>query len=231
MAGDRDDDFWIKSPAEIIDQTLLRPDATLGQVKRFLADAKTFKFHAVCVLPWFVPEAVGTLKHCSRIKICTVVGFPLGGHSRFTKIFEAMEGARQQVDEFDVVINIGALKSGEIRYVREELAEIMKNTTECVHKIILEMGFLERREIEAAAAILNRLKPDFAKTSTGINTRGVETEDITRLRALLDPDIQIKAAGGIRDLETLKKMVAAGATRIGTSSGVKIMKEYLQDDI
>jgi len=227
---EKENKLWIKSPAEIIDFTLLRPDATLGEIKRFLADAKTYKFHTVCLHPWFVPEAVRTLKHASRIKICTVVGFPMGGNTRHTKVFEALEGMRLEVDELDMVMNIGAFKSGEVRYVREELEEIMKNTPQCVHKIILEIGFLSAGEVRTAIDMLNRIKPDFAKTSTGINTRGVTVEDVQILKERLDPEIRIKAAGGIRDYVGLKDLVAAGASRIGTSAGIKIMEAYEKND-
>ena len=211
--------------SSIIDHTLLKPEASKQEVVRLCQQALSFRFHSVFLLPYFIPLAVKKLKK-APVKVGTVIGFPLGGNSTTTKIFEAIDSLRQGAEELDIVINIGALKSGDFPYLEKELKGIISKTPECLHKVIVEIGLLTEGELKRMMEVINRVKPAFVKTSTGFLARGARVEDVVALRHYLHPDIGIKASGGIRTLQQVTELVEAGASRIGTSTGVEIVQEY-----
>jgi len=211
--------------ASIIDHTLLKPEASKQEVLRLCKEALSCRFHSVFLLPCYLPLAVGNLRK-APVKVGTVIGFPLGGHSTATKIFEAVDSLRQGAEELDIVINIGALKSGDFPYLERELKGIISETPECLHKVIVEIGLLTEGELKKLMEVVNRVKPAFVKTSTGFLARGARVEDVVTLRRYLRPDLRIKASGGIRTLQQVAELVEAGASRIGTSTGVEIMQEY-----
>ena len=211
--------------SSIIDHTLLKPEASKQEVLRLCKEALSYRFHSVFLLPCYLPLAVRKLRK-APVKVGTVIGFPLGGNSSTTKIFEAIDSLRQGAEELDIVINIGALKSGDFPYLERELKGIISKTPECLHKVIVEIGLLTEGELKRLMEVVNRVKPAFVKTSTGFLARGALVEDVVAFRRYLHPDIRIKASGGIRTLQQVEEMVEAGASRIGTSTGVEIIKEY-----
>ena len=211
--------------ASLIDHTLLKPETSKQQILRLCKEALDYRFHSVFLLPYYLPIAVRKLRK-TPVKVGTVIGFPLGGNSTTTKIFEAIDSLRQGADELDIVINIGALKSGEFPYLERELKGIISKTPECLHKVIVEVGLLAEGELKRMIEVANRIKPAFVKTSTGLLARGAQVEDVVAIRHYLHPDIGIKASGGIRTLQQVVELVGAGASRIGTSTGVEIMQEY-----
>lgn len=198
---------------------------TSEQVKKLCQQACETKFKAVCVNPAFVKLAKSQLEG-SGVLTCTVVGFPLGANTTESKIHETKDALARGADEIDMVINVGALKAGNIQLVTEEIRALQGIVR--VHgktlKVIVEMSELEFHEKLQILDICNRIQVDFVKTSTGFASGGATIEDISLMRSRLDPKIQIKASGGIRTLEKAKAMQAAGANRIGTSSGVRICK-------
>lgn len=211
--------------SSIIDHTLLKPEASKQEVLRLCKEALSYRFHSVFLLPCYLPLAVRKLRK-APVKVGTVIGFPLGGNSSTTKIFEAIDSLRQGAEELDIVINIGALKSGDFPYLERELNGIISKTPECLHKVIVEIGLLTKGELKKLIEVINRIKPAFVKTSAGFLARGALVEDVVALRHYLHPNIGIKASGGIRNLQQVEELVEAGASRIGTSTGVEIMEEY-----
>ncbi|TKJ36128.1 deoxyribose-phosphate aldolase [bacterium (candidate division B38) B3_B38] len=209
----------------IIDHTLLKPEANKQEILRLCKEALNYRFHSVFLLPCYLPVAVRKLRK-APVKVGTVIGFPLGGNSTTSKIFEAIDSLRQGAEELDIVINIGALKSGDFPYLERELKGIISKTPECLHKVIVEVGLLTEGELKRMIEVVNRVKPAFVKTSTGFLARGARVEDVVAIRHHLHPDIGIKASGGIRTLQQVTELVEAGASRIGTSAGVDIMQEY-----
>ncbi len=211
--------------ASLIDHTLLKPETSKKEILRLCKEALDYWFHSVFLLPYYLPIAVKKLRK-TPVKVGTVIGFPLGGNSITTKIFEAIDSLRQGAEELDIVINIGALKSGDFPYLERELTGIISKTPECLHKVIVEVGLLTDEELKRMIEVANRIKPAFVKTSTGFLARGAQAEDVVAIRHYLHPDIGIKASGGIRTLQQVTELVEAGASRIGTSTGVKIIQEY-----
>ena len=210
----------------VIDHTLLKADCTLADIERLCSEARDQQFAAVCVPPYFVAKAAGLLED-TPVKVATVIGFPLGYAPTVAKVAEIQRAIEEGADEFDVVINLAALKSKDWNHVRSDLDRMV---TAChlrsKHiKVIIESGLLSREEIVQVCEILNDLKPEFAKTSTGFNGTGAEIEAVQLMRKHLNADIQIKASGGIRTAEATKAFIEAGATRIGTSSGLVIVAE------
>src|SRR5262245_19733446 len=209
-----------------IDHTLLRPIGTVTDIRRLCTEAIEYGMSAVCIFPSYIPLARDILKG-SRVKIATVIAFPFG--VTFTEIKEAemRSSAAQGGDEMDFVINIAALKSGDERAIEEEMHELIaKSRTLGVHtKFIIETAYLTDEEKIRACRIANRVKPDFMKTSTGYGPAGATVEDVRLMRMHLLPEIQIKAAGGIRSYAEAAQMLKAGASRLGTSSGIKIIEE------
>jgi deoxyribose-phosphate aldolase len=215
--------------ASLIDHTLLKPEATRADIVRVCLQARDFRFHSVCVNPFWVPVAVAELAG-SGVKVCTTIGFPLGAHATAAKIAEADLALVQGANELDMVQNIGALRSGDLQLVRKEIAEIatLAHARNALLKVILETCLLSDEEKRTACLLAKEAGADFVKTSTGFSTGGARREDIQLMRQIVGDSLGVKASGGIRTLQALKDMVAAGANRIGTSSGPAILAEAFQ---
>ena len=211
--------------AKLIDHTLLKPDATREQIVRLAEEAKKYHFASVCVNPVWVPQVYEILKD-TDVKVCTVIGFPLGATTPETKAFETRNAIENGATEVDMVINIGLLKSGRYEEVEEDIRAVTKAAEgKALTKVIIETCLLTDEEKVRACEIAARAGADFVKTSTGFSTGGATVEDVALMRKTVGDDLGVKASGGVRSLEDLMKMVDAGANRIGTSSGVKIMEE------
>ena len=212
--------------AGFIDHTLLRADAAAADIDRMCDEARRYGFAAVCVNPSWIKRVATNLRG-SEVVACSVVGFPLGAHSPVIKAMEARQAIREGAREIDMVINIGALKSGDYQLVKRDIAGVTDACREAgaVCKVIIEAAMLSDEEKVVASRIAKRAKADFVKTSTGFGPGGATLHDVELMRKTVGPDIGVKAAGGIRDYDTVKKMIAAGATRIGASASVKIMQE------
>lgn len=217
------------TPAEIarlIDHTLLKPEATRGDVQKLCEEALQFEFASVCVNPCHVQQAAEALRG-SRVRACTVVGFPLGATLASVKLFETNEAMRLGALEIDMVINVGVLKSGDDAGVEAEIGEVASASHRggAICKVIIETALLARDEkVRASRAAMNA-GADFVKTSTGFGPGGATVEDIRLIRGAVGPEMGVKAAGGIRTWRDVQQMLAAGATRIGTSSSLKILEE------
>jgi len=210
--------------AGLIDHTLLKPDSTASQIVKLCAEAREHEFASVCVNPCWVPLAARELAG-SPVKICTVIGFPLGANSTATKQFEAADALRSGAREIDMVINVGALRSGDPALVKADIQAVVEVTHKAgaIVKVILENALLTDEQKVTACKLAVEAGADFVKTSTGFASGGATVEDVALMRRTVGPDIGVKAAGGVRSLDDLKKMVAAGATRVGTSSGAAII--------
>lgn len=206
-----------------IDHTLLKPTATEADIQRLCDEAKTYGFYAVCVNSSYVPLAYKALKD-SKIKIAAVVGFPLGAMSTESKLFEARYCLDRGADEIDVVINLGWLKSGFTKKVLEELITLKRTIGNAVLKVIIETCYLTEEEKIMATGLVVDAGADFVKTSTGFGTDGASFEDVVLMKKVVGDKVRIKASGGIRDRETAIKYIELGASRLGTSSGVKIIE-------
>ena len=209
-----------------IDHTLLRPIGTANDIRRLCTEAIEYGMAAVCIFPSYVPMARDLLK-TSRVKIATVIAFPFGVTFTDIKEAEMRASAAQGADEMDFVINIAALKSGDDRSIEEEMQYLTAKarTLGVQTKFIIETAYLTDDEKVRACKIGNRVRPDFMKTSTGYGPSGATVEDVRLMRSILLPEIQIKAAGGIRSHAEAVQMLQAGAARLGTSSGIKIIEE------
>ncbi|MGG0657556.1 deoxyribose-phosphate aldolase [Rummeliibacillus pycnus] len=212
-----------KNYASYIDHTLLKPEATEEQIITLCAEAKEFDFASVCVNPTWVSVAATELKGAIS-KVCTVIGFPLGASTSATKAFETKDAIANGADEIDMVINIGALKSGQFDVVESDIKAVVDAANGTLVKVIIETCLLTDEEKVKACELSVAAGADFVKTSTGFSTGGATAEDVALMRKTVGPKIGVKASGGVRSLEDLEAMVAAGATRIGASSGVKIMQ-------
>jgi deoxyribose-phosphate aldolase len=212
--------------AGLIDHTLLKPEASRDDIRKLCQEAARFGFASVCIHPWNVPLAAELLRGTS-VKVCTVVGFPLGATLPQVKIYEAEEAIKLGAQEIDMVINIGALKSGQDDVVESDIRGVVEASHRggAICKVILETALLTVEEKVRAAKAAKNAGADFVKTSTGFSTAGATAEDVALLRSVVGPQMGIKAAGGVRSFEDLKRMVCAGATRIGASASVKIMEE------
>jgi deoxyribose-phosphate aldolase len=204
----------------VIDQTLLRPDATGNDIKFFLKDVTEYKFYAAVVNPCWVPTAVAILP--KSIRVCSVVGFPLGASSTKTKVHAAQDLIQMGCDEIDMVMNIGRLKEKDFKYVGKELKLVRELCEGKVLKVIIEACLLVREEKIAAANIIKESGAHFVKTSTGFSKGGATVEDVELLRAVAGNDLGVKASGGIRTYEQAVRLIRAGANRLGTSQGVSI---------
>lgn len=207
-----------------IDHTNLNAFATKEDIKKLCDEAKKYHFETVCVNPCYV-ELANELLNGSNVKVCTVIGFPLGANSIAVKEYEAIVAVENGADEIDMVINIGALKDKDYDYIKEEIETVRDSIGGRVLKVIVETCYLDEEEIIKMTEICNETFVNFIKTSTGFGTRGASLEDIKIMKEHKNEVLEIKASGGIRDYETALKMIEAGATRIGTSSGVKIMTD------
>lgn len=219
--------------AQTIDYTLLKPEATRAHITELCARAKEFNFMAVCINPYHVRQAARELAE-SAIKTCTVVGFPLGANTSKIKAAEAVEAVKQGASEIDFVINIGELKSGNERAVKNDVCAIVDSVKDIapdtVVKAILETCLLTDDEKIKACEICVSAGVDYVKTSTGFSSGGATVEDVALLKNITGPQTGVKASGGIKDFNTAIKMLKVGATRLGTSSGVQIMREALKSD-
>ena len=213
----------------LIDHTLLRPDATDAEVEGLCTEACAYGFASVCVLPRFVSLARLALRR-SRVRVGTVIGFPLGAPATLVKAVEAAVAVEQGARELDMVLAIGALTAGALGEVALDIAAVVgvAHAGQALVKVILETALLSEEEQVRACLLARDAGADFVKTSTGYGLPGAEERDVRRLRALVPPSMGVKAAGGIRTRADLERMVRAGATRIGTSSSVKIIREYLK---
>ena len=211
--------------SKFIDHTLLKPDATQDQIKTLCAEACDHNFAAVCVNAYYVPLAHSLVKD-SEVKVCTVVGFPLGASPSSTKAQEAQVSIEAGADEIDMVINIGALKDKKYDYVLSDIQAVKEvcDKHSKILKVIIETSLLNTEEKIQACKATSLAGASFIKTSTGFAGGGATVEDITLMKENISESIQIKASGGVRDLETAQAMIAAGASRIGTSSGIAICK-------
>jgi len=207
---------------KFIDHTLLKQDATPEMIVKLCDEAKEFDFMSVCVNPAYVPLAANCLKG-SDVKVCTVIGFPLGMNLTKTKVEEAELAIKQGAEEIDMVINVGMLKAGNDDYVREEIRELKAVAGSKVLKVIIETCLLTDEEKVRACIASKEAGADFVKTSTGFSTGGATVHDVTLMRKTVGPDMGVKASGGVKTHEDLLAMIEAGATRIGTSNGTKII--------
>jgi len=213
--------------ARMIDHTLLKPEATAGQIARLCAEARVYRFASACVNPPYVRYCAELLKDAPDVAVCTVIGFPLGAHTPPAKAFEALQAIADGATELDMVINIGAVKSGDWVLVREDVARVVEVTQAggALCKVILETALLTDDEKVRASEICREAGADFVKTSTGFGPGGATAEDVALLRRTVGPEMGVKASGGIRTYADAQRMIAAGATRIGTSAGVQIVRE------
>ena len=211
-----------------IDHTNLKQDMSKKDLIKLCEEAKEYNFKSICINPAFIKEAKELLKG-SDVLVCTVIGFPLGANSTETKVFETKDAILKGADEIDMVINISKLKDKEYEYVENEIKEIVNAANGKVVKVIIETCLLTEEEKIKACKIINNTKASFIKTSTGFSTNGAIVEDIELFKKEIDGNIEIKAAGGVRTKEDTLKMIEAGATRIGTSGGVKIVNDEEHD--
>ena len=201
-----------------IDHTLLKPEATREDIIRLCREAVKYKFYSVCINPSHVLTAARELQN-TGVKVCAVVGFPLGATTTAVKAFEAAEAVDNGADEIDMVIHIGALKSGDQDYVRNDIAAVVRAAKKSPVKVIIETGLLSENEKKLACSLASEAGAAFVKTSTGFGPGGASIADIQLMREAIGPEVGIKASGGVRTAETARMMIEAGATRIGTSSG------------
>ena len=210
--------------AGLIDHTLLKPEASHEEIAQLCSEARKYGFASVCVNPSNV-KLCGQLLKGSLVAICTVVGFPLGATPTDVKVFEAQQAIREGATEIDMVINVGAVKSREYELVRQDIASVAKacHAANAILKVILEAALLTDEEKVIACQLAKVANADFVKTSTGFGPGGATPEDVALMRRVVGPDIGVKAAGGIRTTEDARRMIAAGASRIGASASVKIV--------
>lgn len=217
-----------KTIAGWIDHTLLKPEATARQVTALCLEAVKYQFAAVCVNPVFTPLAAGILKD-SGVKVCVVVGFPLGADFSTVKAFQTLSSIQAGAHEIDMVMNIGALKGEAFGLVYNDIRTVVENSHQqgAITKVILEMALLNQFEKIVACLLCQEAEADFVKTSTGFSTGGATVEDVELMYRLVGRKLKVKAAGGIRTYSDAKSMIHAGASRIGASSGVKIVQEAI----
>jgi deoxyribose-phosphate aldolase len=214
------------SVSAMIDHTLLKPDATRADIEKLCREAAEFHFATVCVNPAWVATAAALLRG-SGVGVCSVVGFPLGATTADVKNYETRRAIFDGATEIDMVINIGALKSADLRTVERDIEAVVEPCRQCgaTSKVIIEAALLTDDEKITACTLSKAAGADFVKTSTGFASGGATAADVALMRRVVGADMGVKAAGGVRDLEGLKAMVAAGATRVGASAGVKIVQE------
>jgi deoxyribose-phosphate aldolase len=212
--------------ARLIDHTLLKPDATREEIRKICLEALKFGFASVCVNPWNVSQ-VAELLRGSEVRVCTVIGFPLGATFPQVKQFEAEEAIKLGAQEIDMVINVGALKSGLTDAVEADIRGVAAASHRggAICKVILETSLLTTEEKVRGSLAAKNACADFVKTSTGFSTGGATAEDVRLMRAVVGDGLGVKASGGVRSLEDVQKMVEAGATRIGASASVKILEQ------
>lgn len=215
--------------AKFIDHTLLKPEATEAQIRQLCAEAKEHGFMSVCVNPYWVPLCAELLQG-SAVKVCTVIGFPLGANRTEIKAVEAEDAIDRGAAEVDMVINVGALKSQQYDLVRNDIRAVVEAAAgKALVKVILETCLLTDEEKVKACQLAKEAGADFVKTSTGFSKGGATVEDVALMRKTVGPDMGVKASGGVRDYASTMAMVAAGATRIGASAGIAILSGLAAD--
>lgn len=215
--------------AKMIDHTILKANATQNDIEKLCEEAKKYNFASVCVNPYWVPLTSALLKN-STVKVCTVIGFPLGATSSESKAYETEIAILQGADEVDMVINVGAMKNDKTDIVENDILAVVNSARKTgksqnkniIVKVILETCYLTKDEIKKACICAKNAGADFVKTSTGFGTGGATVEDVALMKKTVGETMQVKASGGIRDYDTAIKMIEAGASRIGTSSGIAI---------
>ncbi|MEG0327534.1 MAG: deoxyribose-phosphate aldolase [Erysipelothrix sp.] len=213
---------------KLIDHTLLKPDATEAQIRTLCEEAIQYDFMSVCINPGFVALGHELLKN-SDVKVCTVVGFPLGATTTATKLFETQDALKNGADEVDMVINISALKDKNYDFVQEEIRVLKEAVGTKVLKVIIEACLLTDEEIAKVSELSVAAGADFVKTSTGFSTGGATANDVKIMKDTVKDRAQVKASGGVRSIDDVNALVEAGATRIGASSGVAIMQGQKSD--
>ncbi|MDR4463915.1 MAG: deoxyribose-phosphate aldolase [Nitrospira sp.] len=210
---------------DLIDHTVLRPDATKDDVLRLCQEARDNKFTVVFVPPCYIDEAVEAVANMG-IRVGIPIGFPLGGHTTKTKVAEAIEAVARGARVLDMVLNVSRLKSGDHTVVRSDIAEIVKATPGVEHKVILETCYLTQEEKRTACHLVVEAGAEYVKTSTGFGAAGATVEDVRLMKDVVAGRAKVKASGGIRDWKTTLAMLEAGADRIGTSASLKILHEW-----
>ena len=208
--------------SKTIDHTLLKAEATATQIETLCAEAREYHFYSVCVNSGYVSLAVAQLKG-SDVKVCSVVGFPLGAMGTKAKAYEAAVAIEEGAEEIDMVINVGWLKSGDIAKVEQDIQVLREATKGKTLKVIFETALISKEEIVTLCEICTGVGVDFVKTSTGFSIGGATLEDVALMKASVGENVQVKASGGIRDYETAVAMLEAGATRLGVSAGIAIV--------
>lgn len=209
--------------AKYIDHTLLKPQAAKQDIQTLCQEARQYGFFSVCVNPYWVSFCKEQLKG-SDVKVCTVIGFPLGANTTEIKVLEAKDALKNGADELDMVVNLGAVKSGDWGLVLSDIQAVRNAAENFTLKVIIETSVLTEEEKVKLCQLCTQAGADFVKTSTGFTGGGATEEDVKLMRAHVAPTMQVKASGGVRTREDFDKMVAAGATRIGASAGVKIIE-------
>lgn len=212
-----------KRITQLVDHTLLKAETTAFDIVRICEEAKQFGFYSVCINPTFISLAKDQLKD-SSVKVCTVVGFPLGASTTETKVFETEDAIGKGADEIDMVLHIGAVRAGNWQMVENDIRAVVKAARGRVVKVILETGLLSRDQIIRACEVTKEAGAHFVKTSTGFSTSGATTADVELMRQTVGPDFGVKASGGIKSLADIEAMIQAGATRLGTSSAVQLLR-------
>ncbi|TKB71390.1 MAG: deoxyribose-phosphate aldolase [Nitrospira sp.] len=210
---------------DLIDHTVLRPDATKNDVLRICQEAKEFRFSVIFVPPCYVDEAVAAVAG-TEILVGIPIGFPLGGHTTKIKVAEAIEAVSRGAQVLDMVINVSRLKSRDYEYVRKDIAEVVHETPGIEHKVILETCYLTQQEKQTACQLVVEAGADYVKTSTGFGAAGATAEDVRLMKEAVAGRAKVKASGGIRDWKTTLAMLEAGADRIGTSASLTIVAEW-----
>ena len=212
----------IKRLLKMIDHTLLKQTATRAEIRKLCDEAKEFGFHSVCVQPVYVADCFRYLKNAQAVKIACVVGFPMGENKTETKVYETKKALADGADEIDMVVCISAVKNGNFSYVKREIKKVVKAAKGCPVKAIIETSLLTQDEMIRAAVCARDAGAAYVKTSTGYFGGGAKAEDVRLLKKTVQGVCLVKASGGIKNAEQFKEMVAAGADRIGTSSGIEI---------
>lgn len=214
--------------ASMIDHTLLKAETTKNQIEKLCEEAKKYEFASVCVNPTWVHYSAQLLSG-TNVKVCTVIGFPLGATTSEVKAFETKNAIENGAQEIDMVINIGALKDGNHTLVRDDIKAVVDAANGTLVKVIIESCLLTDEEKVKACELSVEAGADFVKTSTGFSTGGATVEDVALMRKTVGSEVGVKASGGVRSLEDMQKMIESGATRIGASSGVAIMNGLISD--
>lgn len=211
--------------AKYIDHTLLKPDTTEEQITKLVSEAKEYEFASVCVNPYWVSYCYEELKN-TTVKVCTVIGFPLGATTKQAKVLETKQAIKDGAAEVDMVINIGALKSGNDAFVKDDISGVVEASSKrALTKVIIETALLTDEEKIRACQLAKEAGADYVKTSTGFSGGGATKSDIELMRKNVGKDLGIKASGGVRDLQSVQTLIEAGATRIGASAGVAILSD------